>query len=155
MLLAIGGLVSLLFFIIGIGLYILFAVGLYGLAQTEKIENPWFAFVPILQMYIVGKILKEIKISNFTIPQLELVLPIAPLAVMIGSAILDVIPLIGPLLGLLLNIILLAFSIIVMYHFYRRYRGDQATFMTVLSVVLFFMGPVYVFNLRNERPIEK
>ena len=153
MLLMMGGFASLLFFIIGIALYLLFAVGLYGLAKTERTGNEWFAFVPILQLYIIGKILREIKISTYTIPSLELVLPLAPIALMIAGRILDIIPLLGGLLILILNIAYAVFSIIVMYNFYKRYKGAQAALMTVLSVILFFMGPIYVFNLRNSRPL--
>ena len=75
-LLLVGGFTSFLFFIIGIGLYVLFVIGLYGLARTEETGNEWFAFIPILQLYIIGKILKEIKIGGYIVPSLELVLPL-------------------------------------------------------------------------------
>ncbi|MDF2520726.1 MAG: hypothetical protein K0R84_1354 [Clostridia bacterium] len=152
-LILVGGIASILFFIIGIGLYLLLAFGLYGLAKTEETGNEWFAFVPILQLYIIGKILKEVKISTYTVPSLELVLPIAPVAVTIVTNILDVIPVLGPLLSLILNIALTIFSIIVLYNFFKRYKGEQALVMTVLSVILFFMGPIYIYNLRNSRPL--
>ena len=152
-LLLLGGVVSFFFFIIGIGLFILTAIGLYGLAKTENTGNEWFAFIPILQFYIVGKILKEIKISTYTIPQLELVLPLAPIAVFIAGSILGILPLIGGLLSLILNIAFAIFTIIVLFNFYKRYKGDSATLMTVLSVILFFMGPIYVFSLKNARPL--
>lgn len=152
-LLALSGFATLLFFIIGIALYVLFVIGLYGLAKTERTGNEWFAFIPILQLYIIGKILREVKISTYTISSLELVLPVAPIALMIVERILDVIPLLGGLLTLLLNIAYAVFSIIVMYNFYKRYKGPQATLMTVLSIILFFMGPIYVFNLRKARPL--
>ncbi len=154
MLLAVGGIMALLFLIVGIGLYVLFAIGLYGLARNEETGNEWFAFIPILQLYIIGKILREVKISTYTIPQLELVLPVAPIAIMVVGAILGIIPVIGPFVGFLLNIAYAVFSIIVTFNFYKRYKGDQATLMTVLSVILFFMGPIYIFNLRNARPLE-
>lgn len=153
MLLALGGFATLLFFVIGIALYVLFVIGLYGLAKTERTGNEWFAFIPILQFYIIGKILREVKVSTYTVPSLELVLPVAPIALMIVGRILHIIPLIGGLLGFLLNIAYAVFSIIVLYNFYKRYKGAQATMMTVLSVILFFMGPIYIFNLRKARPL--
>lgn len=153
MLLMMGGFASLLFFIIGVCLYLLFALGLYGLAKNEKTGNEWFAFVPFLQLYIIGKILREVKISTYTIPSLELVLPLAPIALMIAGKILGIIPFLGGLLTIILNIAYGIFSIIVMYNFYKRYKGEKAVLMTILSVILFFMGPIYVFNLRNSRPL--
>lgn len=152
-LLLVGGFVSVLFFIIGVGLYLLFAVGLYGLAKTEGTGNEWFAFIPILQLYIIGKILREVKISTYTVPMLELVLPLSPIAVTIAGNILGVIPVLGGLLRLILNLAFMVFSVIVLYNFYKRYKGEKATLMTVLSIVLFFMGPIYVFNLRNAKPL--
>ena len=153
MLLALGGFATLLFFIIGIALYVLFVIGLYGLAKTERTGNEWFAFVPILQLYIIGKILREVKVSTYTVSSLELVLPLAPIALMIIGRILDVIPILGGLLSFLLNIAYAVFCIIVMYNFYKRYKGPQAALMTVLSIILPFMGSFYVFNLRNSRPL--
>jgi hypothetical protein len=153
MLLMMGGFVSLLLFIIGIGLYVLFVIGLYGLAKTEKTGNEWFAFIPILQLYIIGIILKEVKVSTYTIPSLELVLPLSPIAIIIAGRILDIIPLLGGLLILIINIAYAVFSIIILYNFYKRYKGPKAVLMTVLSIILFFMGPIYVFNLRKARPL--
>lgn len=153
MLLMMGGFATLLFLVIGICLYLLFAVGLFGLAKTERTGNEWFTFIPLLQFYIIGKILGEIKVSTYTIPNLELVLPLAPIALMIVGRILDLVPFLGGLLTLLLNIAYAVFSVIVMYNFYKRYKGEKATLMTVLSILLFFMGPIYVFNLRNARPL--
>ena len=153
-LLAIAGLFSLLFLVIGITLYVLLALGLYGIAKNESLGNEWFAFIPILQFYIVGKVLKELKIGSYVIPSLEIVLPLSPIALMLAARILGVIPILGGLLSLILNIAYTVFGIIVMYHFYKRYKGEQATLMTVLSVVLFFMGPIFVFNLRNSKPLQ-
>lgn len=147
---------SLIFFLllaVGVILYVLLALGLYGLAKSEGIGNEWFAFIPILQLYIIGKILKEVKISTYTVPRLELVLPLAPIAVYIANAIFDVIPIIGGILSLIFNIGYLAFSIIVIYNFFKRYKGEKATLMTVLSVVLPFMGPIYIFDLRDSKPL--
>ncbi|NLY43101.1 MAG: hypothetical protein GX066_03835 [Clostridiaceae bacterium] len=142
---AILGGFALLFFVIGIGLYILLAIGLYGLAKNENIEYPWFAFIPILQLYILGKILKEIKIGNYTVTNLEIVLPVAPIVV----GIINIIPVLGTLVGLAYFI----FNIIVIYHFFKRYKGDQAVVFTVLSVIFFFLFPIFVFTLRNATPL--
>ncbi len=154
MLLAVGGFLAFLFFIIGITLYVLLAMGLYGLAKTEKTGYEFFAFIPILQFYIIGKILKEVKISTYVIPRLELVLPLLPIALVLVSGVLGVIPLLGALLMFIINIAVFVFTIIVMYNFFKRYRGESAVLMTVLSVILFFMGPIFIFTLRNARPLE-
>lgn len=150
--LILGGIISFLFLVIGIVLYVLMAVGLYGLAKTEGIGNEWFAFIPILQLYIIGKILKEVKISTYTIPSLELVFPLAPIAVYIVDKVFNIIPAIGGLLSLILNLAYLAFTLIVLFNFYKRYKGEQATLMTVLSIIP-FMAPIYIYTLRNSKPL--
>ena len=152
-LLFVGGLTTILFFVLVIGLYLLFVLGLYGLAKTERTGNEWFAFIPVLQLYIIGKILRELRAGSFTIPKLELVLPLAPFAVMIVDKILSAIPAAGGLLSLLLNIVYIVFSIMITYNFYKRYCGGKAAIMTVLSVIFFFMGPIYVFSMRDSKPL--
>jgi hypothetical protein len=144
MLFAVLGIFMLFLFIIGIVLYVLFAIGLYGMAKNQKLENEWFAWIPILQLYIVGKILKEIKIADYTISRLEIVLPVATLAMMVLSGI--------PVIGWLLGLAYFIFNIFVTYQLFKMYKGDKATLMTVLSFILFFMGPIYIFNLRNASP---
>lgn len=153
MLFLVGGFISLLFFLISIALYVLMAVGLYNLAKTENTGNEWFAFIPILQLYIIGKILKEIKISTYTIPSLELVLPLAPVTLYVADAILRIVPILGALVALILNIAFIVLYAIVMYNFYKRYKGDQTTVMTILSVIFPFMIPIFIFNLRNAKPL--
>lgn len=149
----VGGLTTILFFVLVIGLYVLFVLGLYSLAKTERTGNEWFAFIPVLQLYIIGKILRELRAGAFTVPKLELVLPLAPFAVMIVDKILSAIPAAGGLLSLLLNIVYIVFSIMITYNFYKRYCGGKAAIMTVLSVIFFFMGPIYVFSMRDSKPL--
>ncbi|WHH61316.1 hypothetical protein [Petroclostridium sp. X23] len=145
MLFAVLGVFMLFLFIIGIVLYVLFAIGLYGMAKNQQLENEWFAWIPILQLYIIGKILKEIKIADYTISRLEIVLPVATLAMIVLSGI--------PVIGWLLGLAYFVFNIFVTYQLFKMYKGDKATLMTVLSFILFFMGPIYIFNLRNASPM--
>ena len=146
LLFAIIGGFALLLLVIAIGLYVLLAIGLYTLAKNENIEYPWFAFIPILQLYIIGKILKEIKIGNFTIPNLEIVLPVIPIAI----GFLNLIPILRSILSLAYFI----FNIIVTYQFFKRYKGDQAVVFTVLSAISFFLlYPIFVFTIRNATPL--
>ena len=78
--------------IIGIAAYILTALGLYAIAKNRGMENPWLAWIPIAQFYIIGAIVKELKFGTaFTIPKMELVLPLGCLA----AAILGGIPVLG------------------------------------------------------------
>lgn len=145
-LLAIGGLAFGILILVSIGLYLLFAFGLFKMGEKEKVEYSWLAFIPIAQLYILGKLIKEIKLFKYVIPRHELVLPIAALAYMILGRI--------PLIGWLLWLATLILGIAALYYLFRRYKGENAVVMTVLSVVLFFMGPIFIFNMRDATPLD-
>lgn len=144
--LALGGLVFVIVILVSIALYLLLAFGLFKMGEKEKIEYSWLSFIPIAQLYILGKLIKEIKLFKYVIPRHELVLPIAPLVYMILSKI--------PLVGLLLWIATAVLEIAALYYLFRRYKGENAVIMTVISVVLFFMGPIFIFNMRDAAPLD-
>ena len=125
-LLAIFGI--LLFFItfIGIALYVIFALAFYRITVNAGIENPWLSCIPIVQLYILAKVIKALQISGYEIPNLEFVLPGATILVMV----LRDIPVIGSLLAVA-NFILLLFALNKLY---RLYKPDQAVLYTVLSI---------------------
>ena len=145
-LLALGGLVIIILVLVSIVLYVLFAFGLFKMAKKEKIEFCWLAFVPVAQLYVIGKLIKELKLFKYVIPRHELVLPIAPLVYMILAQV--------PLIGFLLWIATAVLEVAALYYLYKRYKGNSSIIMTVLSVVLFFMGPIFIFNMRDATPLD-
>ena len=145
LLLAVGGLILLVLVLVGIVFYILMAIGLFTMAKSEKLENPWFAFVPFLNLYIWGKLVGQLRIGSMDIPSPEIVLPVAALI----SIILGNIAVIGPLISLAYLVLV----IIAYFSLYKRYSPNNAILYTVLSIVLPFMGPVFIFMLRNATPV--
>lgn len=144
--LAIVGLFFLLFAIIGIGLYVIFSFSLYKMAVKQNLENSWIAWIPIAQCYILGKLIKTLKIFNYEIPQIEIVLPAASLIVLVFSRI----EILGNLLSLA-NYILMLFALNKLY---KRYKPENAVLYTVLSI---FGIPVpFIFlSLRNLEQAEE
>lgn len=147
---AIGGIMTILgmFFIIisGIALvtYILSAIGLYTMAVNRNIENPWIAWIPIVQLYIVGKLIGELKVINYEVPQPEIVLPISAIVAAVGSGI--------PVIGFFITIACTVIYFFALYRLFYLYKPDKAQLYIILSIVLPFMGPVFMFMLRNEKP---
>ena len=147
---AIGGIMTILgmFFIIisGIALvtYILSAIGLYTMAVNRNIENPWIAWIPIVQLYIVGKLIGELKVINYDVPQPEIVLPISAIVAAVGSGI--------PVIGFFITIACTVIYFFALYRLFYLYKPDKAQLYIILSIVLPFMGPVFMFMLRNEKP---
>lgn len=145
-LLAFLGAFAFIAFIIAIVIYILASLGLYKLAQNAGIENPWLAWIPIANLYILGKLVKTVSLGSFEIPSLEIVLPVASVA----SAILGSIPAIG----WIFSIAFLVLAVLVLYKLFTMYRPEQATLWIILSIVLSFIGmpAIFIFIMRNDRP---
>lgn len=120
------GLSFLLFAIICIGLYVIFAFSLYKMAVKQHLENSWIAFIPIAQNYIIGKLIKTLKIFNYEIPRIEIVLPAAALIVLVFNRI----EFLGSLLSLA-NYILMLFAL---NKIYKIYKPDNAVLYTILSI---------------------
>lgn len=148
-LLAVGGVIFLylnfLFVVLAVALYLLQALGLYGMADKAGVTPRWVAFIPIVNAYVWGKIIKEIRISNYVLTHPEIVLPVAPF---IYGLLYDI-NILGPLL-LLCFLVLYAAGY---YCLYSLYRPDNAAIYTIISIVFPFVMPFFFYSLRNEAPI--
>ena len=113
--LAILGVLIFVFAIIGIVLYVIYSYSLYKMAVKQGLENPWIAFVPIAQNYIIGRLIKTLKVFNYEIPRIEVVLPVAALVALVFSQV----DFLGGLLSLA-NFILMLFALNKLYKMNRR-----------------------------------
>ena len=131
--------------IIGIAVYVFFAFSLSRLAQSRNVDMPWLAWIPIAQMYIIGKLVKSVKVSNFEIPSLEIVLPAAMLVFVLLRGI--------TVLGFLITIAFYALLLLSLYNLYKQYLPENAVAYTILSI---FGIPVPFFFLKISKlnPIE-
>lgn len=145
---ALGGLAAVgaflgLFVIIGIVLYVLFAFGLYTMANRRQIDNPWMAFIPIAQIYTLGEVIGPVKIMDYEVDKPGLYL----LAAVVGCWVLSTIPVLGAVFSLASIVV----SIGSMYFLFSRYTTENTPIIyTIISVVLPFMGPIFVFMIRNN-----
>jgi magnesium-transporting ATPase (P-type) len=130
--------------IIGIAFYLFTAYALYKLAQKRAIENAWLAWIPVAQMYILGQMVKKVKISNFEIPSLEIVLPVGMLAAIVLGAV--------PVIGWLITIAFYALLLITLYNLYNQYLPEKAMMYTVLSI-LGVTVPFFLLQLSKKEPV--
>ncbi len=135
--------------IIGIVLYVLMAVGLYKIASNRGIENPWLAWIPVANMYLLGKIVKSVSIGGWEVPSIELVLPLAPIAL----GIISIIPVLGQIIYTLGIIAYAVVFFFVLHKLYSTYRPQQAVLWLVLSIIFSFMISIFIFILRNDTPV--
>lgn len=141
-----GIIITFIFSIIGIVFYVLSSLGLYSLAKNAGIENPWLAWIPIGNLYILALLVKNVSIGSFEVPRLEITLPVGCVAVWILSNI--------PFIGWIFSIAYLVLTIMVMYKLYSIYRPQQAMLWTILGVI--FVGialpAIFIFIMRNDKP---
>ena len=143
--LALLGAFSLLFFAVAIVFYVLKSIGLFTLAAGRGIENPWLAWIPVADLYIMGMLVGEMDVLDYHIDNLGLWCPV----VFVGGGILSVVPVIG----WLISIALMLFAILFIFKFFELYT-DQAVLYTVLSTLLLLL-PVFIYVIRNNEPIAR
>ncbi len=135
---------AIIAFIVGAILYLVQAFGLYGMGKKAGLENTWLAFVPIANFYLMGKLIKEIKVDKYVVPSAELVLPVACVVVLV----LGNIPVLGKLISLCAFLLYLAGY----YNLYSLYRPKDAVMFTVLSVLIVTV-PFFIFMMRNDEMV--
>ena len=140
MLALMGAYSSLLAIILGV-FYVLKSIGLSTLAANRGIANPWVAWIPVADLYIMGMLVEKIEILDYHLNNLGLWFPV----IVVGGAILSGIP----VFGFLTSIAMFLFSLLLVYKLFEMYT-NQAVLYTVLSVLL-GLFPVFVFIIRNNK----
>lgn len=119
--------------LISIVMYIFGALGLMALAKKNKLDNPWLAFIPVGNSYLLGKLGFEVYSSKEEKnPTLTWILFGASLASCIGS-----------FLENIASIVTIVFMVLAYNRIYKNIVPQSATKYTILS---FFFGgiPFYV-----------
>ena len=119
--------------LISIVMYIFGALGLMALAKKNKLDNPWIAFIPVGNSYLLGKLGFEVYSSKEEKnPTLTWILFGASLASCIGSFLEDI-----------ASIVTIVFMVLAYNRIYKNIVPQSATKYTILS---FFFGgiPFYV-----------
>jgi hypothetical protein len=142
---AIWGTLVIFFLVIGLVFYILKSIGLQTLAARRGIENPWLAWIPIADLYIMGLLVGKMDIFGYHLDNLGLWLPVIVIGCYILSRIHGI--------GFLFILALLVFMILFVNKLFGIYT-TQATLYTVLSVILGLL-PVFLFVIRNNEPLNQ
>ena len=112
--------------LIAIAVYVLTAIGLYKIGARNGVKNPWLAFVPILQYYVVGSICEEYVLFGYRIKYLNWMMCIIMFfALMSGGS-------------FSLNIISLAatvLSLMILHKFFYLFNPQKAMVYTLLSLL--------------------
>ncbi|NBG87846.1 hypothetical protein ISALK_04970 [Isachenkonia alkalipeptolytica] len=60
-----------------------------------------------------------------------------------------------PMIGGLIGLAAFVNNIFALHKLYTIYRPDEAVLFVILSVVLPFMGPIFLFIMRNDKPVNE
>lgn len=125
-------------------LYVIGAFGLYHLAENLRIENSWLAWVPVANLYLLGKMIGSVKIADRRIGYLELILPIG---FVLALSMINI-PIIAQLLCIAYSVIFIT----ALYKLYLNCRPESAVLYTVLSAVGLF--PIIFYLIKDDTPNE-
>ncbi|HWO95992.1 MAG TPA: hypothetical protein VNM45_06615 [Bacillus sp. (in: firmicutes)] len=134
------GVFSLFIVIIGLIIYVLSSYSVMKLAQNAGIENGWFAFIPILNIYLYGELISAKLGGNGGVKLL--------IAYAVGI-ILNLIPIIN----IVASIALFVFGICITYWLFQRFT-DKAVLYTVLSFLTGGIAyAICLYMIRKNSPL--
>lgn len=134
----------------GIFYYVFTSLGLYKMAQNSQLENPWLAWLPFGNIYIIGSIVNEIDFLGQHITNLGIIFLLCPFIVVIASGILSIIPILGWLASFVLNILFLIFGVLVLFRMFKGFVGESATLYTILTLIVPFGAPICFMKAGNR-----
>ena len=156
---------------VSVAAYVLRSLGYYTIAERRRIKHPWLSWLPIGNLWILGSISDQYqyvvkgKIRNRRKVLLGLscgllvlyvvwavvLLASAAMADMMGSGlIIGLIGIFGGLLLVALAICLVVFQYICLYDLYRSCAPDNAVLYLILSIVVNWAIPLFVFICRKQ-----
>lgn len=141
-LMVIFGVMMIIVIIISITAYILYSLGLYGMAQRRNIDNAFLSWIPIGQFFILEKLIGSITIFDKEIKKIGMTSVILLIITMVLGFI--------PIIGFVLSLPFYVFIILVQYNLYKAYKSESSTFYLILTIFGFAFIPM--FMLRNKLP---
>jgi len=172
--LAVYFLIMLVTSIWSIVMYVFHSLGMYTIAKRRMIHNPWLAWIPVANLWILGSISDQYQymakgkntkrrkvLIGLMIALYALVLVIGIVAgvmagiAVIGEAAAEIwIPVLILVLGyialIVLAIVLTVFQYIAYYDLYSSCNPDNAVVFLVLGIFFNFLNAFFVFACRKK-----
>lgn len=162
------GLIMLFVFAYTITVYVLGSLGLYAIAQRRRISNPWLAWIPLGNLWLLGcvsdqyqhmakgkitgrrKILLGLSIAVFAMYFVWLFGTILGALTGIGGMATGLLMLLGLLVYIGMAIALTVYQYICYYDLYNSCDPDNSVLFLVLSIVFSGIMPFFVFACRKK-----
>lgn len=139
--------INIMFTVIyNIVIYAACAYSLYVIAKRNNVSNPWIAFVPILQYYVIGSLCEEYQLLGVRIKRLDIVMCVlAFIQALAGFSSVFGAGIIGLAVAVLIAL--------VMHKFFSMFDSSTAVIFSVLC----FFGRVplaIILFLTKDKPIQ-
>lgn len=136
--------------------YIFKAIGFYTIAKRRGINNPWLAFIPLAQEYIMGDIYDNINAYKFKQTNYKILLLVLVLITSTSSGYTNV-----SMFALstflfwvtsIVSIVFRVFSLIAIFNIFKEYSPKNAVLFLVLSICL-YVDFIFIFAIRKNVPV--
>lgn len=127
-------------------LYVFLSMGLRGLARKLSVRGSFWAWVPVGQSYVAGAIADRAGGGHFFAAFLPCLQASALLALFLAVG--------APGVAWLIWVLAIAFYVfwcIALGRIYGQFARFSAPLL-VLSIIFAFLGPIFLFALRNSEP---
>jgi hypothetical protein len=150
------GIILAISLVVGIICYVFNSLGLYTMAKNRNLDNPWLAWIPFASSYLMGELINDdVSIGTWHIPYAKLFLPLMGLALSIVMMVLGFIPYLGAFVSILLSLALSFYYYAAQFWLYSIYDKDHRVLYLVLSIIFPFLGPIFIFIVRNRTPYDE
>lgn len=172
---------SVIIGIIALALYLLQAIGLYGMAKKAGFSSPWRGFIPFANTFLFGKIAEKYRkkdgkpSAKFGGLLLAFEILTAVFAVVCLLFAINVFSVLFAYLAydnsdtaisramvsmIFSSLVLMGVSIayaviyyVALWRIFAAFDYHNATLYFVLSIFFSFLGPIFIFVLRNKQPV--
>lgn len=154
-------LILLFAFAFGILVYVLQSLGFYTMAKNRNIPNPWLAWIPYGNLYLLGELIDDIVLGIKGAKVILLVLGFANVGLAIGAYF----PLIDMMINpynvstdlaimfffFLLEILIYVVNIAAYYRLFKGYTSNAVLFTVLTAIPLTsIITPFVIFAIRNN-----
>ena len=142
-----GSLVGL----IDLAVYLITAFAFYRLAKLRCVNNPWLAFIPFFSLYIQGYIGDTLKYNcpPFNRYLYDLPLQYALPMLSIFSSVAYMVPLLGGLISLVLQLAVYVGQLLIYLFIFQYYEPEKKYLFTILSIIP-VVGPLLVLYCTRQ-----
>ena len=156
---------------VSLAAYVLQSLGYYTVAERRGLKHPWLAWLPIGNLWILGSISDQYqyvtkgKVKNrrklllglscglfafYVVWAVALITAAVMADMMVSGLTVGLIGIFGGLLLVALAILLVVFQYICLYDLYRSCTPDNAVLYLILSIVVNWVIPLFVFICRKQ-----